>query len=135
MLPDEVRLPPPLGAVRPHDRAAPPGEGQRHRRCGQTRRGSPTALTSLGPSYIKLGQFLATRDDIIGRELAADLATLQDRLPPFSQDEARKAVEEALEAPIDKLFAEFGPPVAAASIAQVHKARVREPDGALKPSP
>ena len=82
-----------------------------------------TALTSLGPSYIKLGQFLATRDDIIGRELAADLATLQDRLPPFSQDEARKAVEEALEAPIDTLFAEFGPPVAAASIAQVHKAR------------
>ena len=92
-----------------------------------------TALTSLGPSYIKLGQFLATRDDIIGRELAADLATLQDRLPPFSQDEARKAVEDALEAPIDTLFAEFGPPVAAASIAQVHKASVREPDGALKP--
>jgi len=91
-----------------------------------------TALTSLGPSYIKLGQFLATRDDIIGRELAADLATLQDRLPPFSQAEARKAVEEALDAPIDKLFAEFGPPVAAASIAQVHKARVREPDGSLK---
>ena len=91
-----------------------------------------TALTSLGPSYIKLGQFLATRDDIIGRELAADLATLQDRLPPFSQDEARKAVEDALEAPIDTLFAEFGPPVAAASIAQVHKASVREPDGSLK---
>ena len=43
------------------------------------------ALTSLGPSYIKLGQFLATRDDIIGRELARDLSTLQDRLPPFSQ--------------------------------------------------
>jgi ubiquinone biosynthesis protein len=77
----------------------------------------------LGPSYIKLGQFLATRDDIIGRELAADLATLQDRLPPFSQEEARKAVEDALEAPIDTLFAEFGPPVAAASIAQVHKAQ------------
>src|SRR6478672_10981683 len=92
-----------------------------------------TALTSLGPSYIKLGQFLATRDDIIGRELAADLSTLQDRLPPFSQDEARKAVEHALEAPIATLFAEFGPPVAAASIAQVHKASVREPGGTLKP--
>ena len=91
------------------------------------------ALTSLGPSYIKLGQFLATRDDIIGRELARDLSTLQDRLPPFSQEEARAAVEEALEAPIDKLFAEFGPPVAAASIAQVHKAKVRAPDGTLKP--
>lgn len=90
------------------------------------------ALTSLGPSYIKLGQFLATRDDIIGRELARDLSTLQDRLPPFSQTEAKQAVEEALEAPIDELFVEFGPPVAAASIAQVHKAKVRTPDGKLK---
>jgi ubiquinone biosynthesis protein len=91
------------------------------------------ALTSLGPSYIKLGQFLATRDDIIGRELARDLCTLQDRLQPFSQGEARAAVEEALGSPIDQLYAEFGPPVAAASIAQVHKARVCEADGTLKP--
>ena len=91
------------------------------------------ALTSLGPSYIKLGQFLATRDDLIGRELARDLSTLQDRLPPFSQAEARAAVEEALGAPIDTLYAEFGPAVAAASIAQVHKAKVRMPDGTLKP--
>jgi ubiquinone biosynthesis protein len=91
------------------------------------------ALTSLGPSYIKLGQFLATRDDIIGRELARDLSTLQDRLPPFSQSEAKAAVEEALGAPIDTLFVEFGPPVAAASIAQVHKARVPGADGELKP--
>jgi ubiquinone biosynthesis protein len=91
------------------------------------------ALTSLGPSYIKLGQFLATRDDIIGRELARDLSTLQDRLPPFSQAEAKAAVEEALGQPIGKLFAEFGPPVAAASIAQVHKVKVTRPDGALEP--
>jgi len=90
------------------------------------------ALTSLGPSYIKLGQFLATRDDLIGRELARDLATLQDRLPPFSQDEAVKAVESELEAPIGELFGEFGPPVAAASIAQVHKAKAEEPDGTVK---
>src|SRR3989337_1520617 len=54
------------------------------------------ALTSLGPSYIKLGQFLATRDDIIGRELARDLSTLQHRLPPSSHGEARAAVQEAL---------------------------------------
>jgi ubiquinone biosynthesis protein len=91
-----------------------------------------SALTSLGPSYIKLGQFLATRDDIIGRELARDLSTLQDRLPPFSQDTAIKAVETELEAPIGELFAEFGPPAAAASIAQVHKAKVKAPDGTLK---
>jgi ubiquinone biosynthesis protein len=91
-----------------------------------------SALSSLGPSYIKLGQFLATRDDLIGRELARDLSTLQDRLPPFSQAQAIEAVEAALEAPIDEIFAEFGMPVAAASIAQVHKAKVKTPDGTLK---
>ena len=80
------------------------------------------ALTSLGPSYIKLGQFLATRADLIGPELARDLSHLQDKLPPFPMREARKAVEEALGGRLEDHFAEFGPPVAAASIAQVHKA-------------
>jgi ubiquinone biosynthesis protein len=87
------------------------------------------ALTELGPSYIKLGQFLATRDDIIGPTLAADLAPLQDKLPPFSLAESKRAVTEALGAPVERLFVEFGPAVAAASIAQVHKALVRLPDG------
>jgi ubiquinone biosynthesis protein len=132
VLPDEVRLPPPLRVFRrmtaPLRQEKPNGTPNEEPNDARL----STALTSLGPSYIKLGQFLATRDDIIGRELAADLATLQDRLPPFSQDEARKAVEEALEAPIDTLFAEFGPPVAAASIAQVHKASVPESDGSFK---
>jgi ubiquinone biosynthesis protein len=82
------------------------------------------ALTSLGPSYIKLGQFLATRPDLIGAELSADLRHLQDRLPPFSMREARRAVEEALGGRLEDHFVEFGPPVAAASIAQVHKAVV-----------
>ncbi len=82
------------------------------------------ALTRLGPSYIKLGQFLATRADLIGPELSKDLAHLQDRLPPFSDEEARKAVEQALGGRLEDHFAEFGPPVAAASIAQVHKAVV-----------
>ena len=82
------------------------------------------ALASLGPSYIKLGQFLATRADLIGPELARDLGHLQDKLPPFSMREARKAVEEALGGRLEDHFAEFGPPVAAASIAQVHKAVV-----------
>src|SRR6476620_1363558 len=133
VLPDEIRLLPPLalsGRI-----TAPLRKEKANGSAGETANEArlSTALTSLGPSYIKLGQFLATRDDIIGRELAADLATLQDRLPPFSQDEAQKAVENALEAPIGKLFAEFGPPVAAASIAQVHKAALPGPDGALKP--
>ncbi len=83
-----------------------------------------SALTSLGPSYIKLGQFLGTRADLIGPELADDLRHLQDKLPPFSMKEARQAVEEALGGKLEDHFAEFGPPVAAASIAQVHKAVV-----------
>ncbi len=129
VLPDEANLPGPLGLfarVTAPLRKSGTGEGRNETKLS-------AALTSLGPSYIKLGQFLATRDDIIGRELARDLSTLQDRLPPFSQDEARKAVEEALGAPIDKIYAEFGPPVAAASIAQVHKAKVRRQGGTLTP--
>lgn len=87
------------------------------------------ALTSLGPSYIKLGQFLATRADIIGPELAADLRNLQDRLPPFSMAEAKSAIESELGAPASALFIDIAPPVAAASIAQVHKATVKSDDG------
>lgn len=87
------------------------------------------AIAALGPSYIKLGQFLATRADVIGSELAKDLSHLQDRLPPFSMDEARLAVEQALGGRLEDHFVSFGPPVAAASIAQVHKAEVLDPDG------
>ena len=54
------------------------------------------AITALGPSYIKLGQFMATRGDVIGPELALDLGHLQDKLAPFAMSEARRAVEEAL---------------------------------------
>ena len=82
------------------------------------------ALTRLGPSYVKLGQFLATRADVIGPELARDLSSLQDRMAPFSQAEARAAIEAALGGRVEDHFVEFGPPVAAASIAQVHKAVV-----------
>ena len=80
-----------------------------------------TALTLLGPSYIKLGQFLATRPDIIGAKRAFELKALQDRLPPFADVEARKIVEAELGKPIAQLFKLFGPSIAAASIAQVHK--------------
>ena len=83
-----------------------------------------TALTRLGPSYVKLGQFLATRPDVVGAVLARDLETLQDKMPPFPQAEAERAVEAALGKPVRELFASFGPPVAAASIAQVHRAEV-----------
>jgi ubiquinone biosynthesis protein len=83
-----------------------------------------TALTRLGPSYVKLGQFLATRPDVVGAALARDLETLQDKMAPFAQAEAEREVEAALGKPLRELFASFGPPVAAASIAQVHRAEV-----------
>ena len=86
------------------------------------------ALSRLGPSYIKAGQFLAARPDLIGAGLASELSGLQDRMAPFSLSEARQCIEQTLGKPADEVFAEFGPPVAAASIAQVHKAQVAEAD-------
>ncbi|WP_410217025.1 2-polyprenylphenol 6-hydroxylase [Paracoccus sp. (in: a-proteobacteria)] len=84
------------------------------------------AITALGPAYIKFGQILSTRADVVGPELAGQLRMLQDRLPPFPTEIAKKAIEVELRAPVDQLFSEFSEPVAAASIAQVHRARVRE---------
>ncbi|NND50083.1 MAG: hypothetical protein HKN60_07510, partial [Rhizobiales bacterium] len=83
-------------------------------------------LTILGPSYIKLGQFLATRPDIIGMKGAAGLASLQDRLDPFAASEAEAEIERELKAPLGELFSSLGPPVAAASIAQVHYADLND---------
>lgn len=85
-----------------------------------------TALQVLGPSYIKLGQFLATRADIIGPDLAGDLALLRDKLPPFDQSIAIKTIESDLGQKVDDLFVDLGEPVAAASIAQVHKATIAD---------
>ena len=87
------------------------------------------ALTKLGPSYVKLGQFLATRPDVVGAALARDLESLQDRMPPFSQAEAEAAIAASFDRPVGSVFATFGPPVAAASIAQVHRATVATATG------
>src|ERR1700761_7299997 len=92
------------------------------RRDAQAGRCLAKALERLGPAYIKLGQMLATRPDIVGEDMAGALEPLQDRLPPFSDAAARAAIEQSLCRPVDALFAEFGAPVAAASIAQVHRA-------------
>jgi ubiquinone biosynthesis protein len=85
------------------------------------------ALESLGPAYIKLGQLLATRPDVIGDETARALAALQDRLPPFPSALARAELEAALGAPLTTLFGSFEEPMAAASIAQVHRAATADP--------
>ena len=91
--------------------------------------GLARALQRLGPSYVKLGQFLATRPDVVGMRVAKDLERLHDRVEPFPQEIAEAAVAEALGAPVSDLFVEFGPALAAASIAQVHRATTRGPDG------
>jgi ubiquinone biosynthesis protein len=82
----------------------------------------PRAISALGPAYIKFGQILSTRPDVVGRELARELRVLQDRLAPFSVAEAKATIARELGVPVDEVFSSFDPPVAAASIAQVHPA-------------
>ena len=87
------------------------------------------ALIALGPAYIKFGQLLSTRPDVVGDGLAAELRVLQDRLPPFPTDAAKRTFEADIGMDCDRTFSEFGEPVAAASIAQVHKARLQGEHG------
>jgi ubiquinone biosynthesis protein len=95
------------------------------------------ALTKLGPTYVKLGQFMATRPDVVGTAIARDLDSLQDKMAPFPQAQAEAAVAAAFDKPLAAVYASFGPAVAAASIAQVHRAEVFgaeiDADGARKP--
>ena len=84
------------------------------------------ALTALGPAYIKFGQVLSTRPDVVGEDMAQQLRVLQDQLPPFSRAEAMAEVERELGRPVSEVFSEFSDPIAAASIAQVHRARLAE---------
>ena len=87
------------------------------------------ALTKLGPTYVKLGQFLATRPDVVGTVIARDLESLQDKMAPFPQEEAEAAVAAALDKPLSTIYATFCPAVAAASIAQVHRAEIETSAG------
>ena len=86
----------------------------------------PRALTALGPAYIKFGQILSTRPDVVGSELAGQMRVLQDKLPPFPVKTAKKIFRQELGLDPDEVFSEFSDAVAAASIAQVHKARLIE---------
>lgn len=104
-------------------------------RLAERRTGAPRpqrlakAIGRLGPSYVKLGQFLATRPDVVGPTVVRDLEALQDKMEPFPQSVAEAQVVAAFGKPLDQIYTSFGPAVAAASIAQVHRARVRDADG------
>ena len=124
LIPREVEpmLPPPLRAV---------GGTLRLFSSKAARQGRPgqrlaVAFTQLGPAAIKLGQLLSTRADVFGLEFADDLGHLKDRLPAFPIEVAKKAVETALERPIDSLFLSFEPAIAAASLAQAHPAVLKD---------
>jgi len=87
------------------------------------------AMTALGATFIKMGQVMSTRPDLLSPQLIDQLRHLQDRLPAFSFRRARKTIEAELGKPLDELFSEFDHrPVAAASVAQVHRARLRSGD-------
>ena len=84
------------------------------------------SIETMGITFIKLGQFLATRPDIIGEKLSDQLQTLQDRVPPFPMDIAIKEIREGVGDENYNEFINISEPIAAASIAQVHKAQIIE---------
>lgn len=97
------------------------GRGERLRR----------ALEDLGPIYVKFGQLLSTRPDLLPPDMVQELNQLQDNVPPYPADQCIARVEAALGAPVDELFAEFErEPLASASVAQVHAARLKDESGA-----
>src|SRR5580704_5562957 len=112
------RLPFGLSVVRLTRLVLPPRPEVAGLRPGQR---AALALQHLGPSYIKLGQALSTRSDLIGEEMAGDLSALQDKLPPFPGADAIAVIEVELGQKIAGLFQHFdSDAVAAASVAQVH---------------
>jgi ubiquinone biosynthesis protein len=97
-----------------------------------SRDGAPNlarAIDRLGPSYVKLGQFLSTRADIVGPDVVRQLESLRDRMDPAPRAVAVNIIEKAFGKSINELFVEFGDAVAAASIAQVHRAKIADDAG------
>lgn len=85
------------------------------------------ALTELGPTFVKMGQILSTRPDLVGSSIAQELSLLQDRVAPLPYEEIVKTIENAFNKPIDEIFQNFdNNPVAAGSLSQVHKAVLKD---------
>lgn len=84
------------------------------------------AFETMSPAWVKLGQFMATRPDIIGFDMAKDLGRLQDRMPAFPRGAAVEEIERAFGKKLDDVFDGFSEPIAAASIAQVHRAKTKD---------
>ena len=104
-----------------------PGVWRARRRAGARGENLRLALIELGPIFVKFGQAVSTRRDLLPPDIADELAKLQDRVPPFPGDIARELVGRAYGRPVEEVFQEFDTtPLAAASIAQVHAARLRE---------
>ena len=100
--------------------------GNRHKESSRAQR-LRLALEKLGPVFIKFGQMLSTRRDLLSPELADELALLQDRVPPFLGELAQAQIESSLGQPVEALFDGFSPiPLASASVAQVHTARLKQ---------
>ncbi|HEX3140050.1 MAG TPA: AarF/UbiB family protein, partial [Rhizobacter sp.] len=91
------------------------------------------ALERLGPIFVKFGQVLSTRRDLLPADIADELAWLQDRVPPFDSAVAMATIERAFHRPVSEIFEQFDEvPIASASIAQVHFATMRTPSGTLR---
>jgi predicted unusual protein kinase regulating ubiquinone biosynthesis (AarF/ABC1/UbiB family) len=103
------------------DRSVGTADANKQMRANQLRE----MLTALGPTYIKVGQALSTRPDLVRQDFLDELIKLQDQLPPFPTDIAFQIIEAQLRRPIEDLYREISPePIAAASLGQVYKARL-----------
>ncbi|QEP42316.1 ubiquinone biosynthesis regulatory protein kinase UbiB [Ectothiorhodospiraceae bacterium BW-2] len=100
---------------------------RRDRKLGNRGERIRCALEDLGPIFVKFGQILSTRRDLLPDDIATELIKLQDRVPPFSGEVARKIIEKAYQQPLEKIFKQFETtPLASASIAQVHCATLHD---------